>query len=254
MVGGLPQIHEIKGVCEGCALGKHHRKPFQKGVAWRAKEILELVHNDLSGPMRNPSHDFNHTLKHKKKELTLVELGNHLRIKESLKMQDSDKPKGNNVAGPSVVNRVEHNNSSRHNDHRGKRKHHDNKGDPNKKSKVTCWKCGKSEHLKKNCKGGRVGNKDNGSGTNCLRDGYSNSLKDIEYIFVGYAEHFKDFRFYVIEPIDSILINSILESRDANFDENRFSSVPRPSQRFLVKVTKEFSGSVVTEEVIDEVV
>ncbi|GJV22400.1 zinc finger, CCHC-type containing protein [Tanacetum coccineum] len=28
-------------------------------------------------------------------------------------MQDSDKPKGNNVAGPSVVNMVEHNNSSR---------------------------------------------------------------------------------------------------------------------------------------------
>jgi hypothetical protein len=28
MVGGLPQIHEIEGVCEGCALGKHHRKPF----------------------------------------------------------------------------------------------------------------------------------------------------------------------------------------------------------------------------------
>ncbi|GJU56980.1 retrovirus-related pol polyprotein from transposon TNT 1-94 [Tanacetum coccineum] len=54
--GGLPQIHEIEGVCEGCALGKHHRKPFPKGVAWRAKEILELVHTDLCGPMRSPSH------------------------------------------------------------------------------------------------------------------------------------------------------------------------------------------------------
>ncbi|GKA81141.1 putative ribonuclease H-like domain-containing protein, partial [Tanacetum coccineum] len=57
--------------------------------------------------------DFKHTLKHKKEELTLVELGSHLRIEESLRMQDSDKPKGNNVAGPSVVNMVEHNNSSR---------------------------------------------------------------------------------------------------------------------------------------------
>ncbi|GKG11413.1 hypothetical protein Tco_0342813, partial [Tanacetum coccineum] len=36
----------------------------------------------------------------------------HLRIKESLRMQDSDKPRRNNVAGPSVVNMVEHNNSS----------------------------------------------------------------------------------------------------------------------------------------------
>ncbi|GJU23224.1 zinc finger, CCHC-type containing protein [Tanacetum coccineum] len=48
--------------------------------------------------------DFKHTLKHKKEELTLVELGSHLRIEESLGMQDSDKPKGNNVVGPSVVN------------------------------------------------------------------------------------------------------------------------------------------------------
>ncbi|GKC55512.1 hypothetical protein Tco_1078257 [Tanacetum coccineum] len=36
-------------------------------------------------------------------ELTLVELGNHLRIEESLKVQDNDKPKGNNVAGPPVA-------------------------------------------------------------------------------------------------------------------------------------------------------
>ncbi|GJX24027.1 hypothetical protein Tco_0228472 [Tanacetum coccineum] len=35
--------------------------------------------------------DFKHTLKHLKEELTLVELGNHLRIEESLRMQDSDK-------------------------------------------------------------------------------------------------------------------------------------------------------------------
>nr|GEX52360.1 zinc finger, CCHC-type [Tanacetum cinerariifolium] len=56
---------------------------------------------------------FKHILKHLKEELTLAELGSHLRIEESLRMQDSDNPKGNNVAGPSVVNMVEHNNSSR---------------------------------------------------------------------------------------------------------------------------------------------
>ncbi|GJX78234.1 zinc finger, CCHC-type containing protein [Tanacetum coccineum] len=44
--------------------------------------------------------DFKHTLKHKKEELTLVELGSHLRIEESLRAQDSDKPKGHNVVGP----------------------------------------------------------------------------------------------------------------------------------------------------------
>ncbi|GKA95641.1 hypothetical protein Tco_0817736, partial [Tanacetum coccineum] len=80
--------------------------------------------------------DFKHTLKHLKEELTLVELGSHLRIEESLKVQDSDKLKGNNVAGPLVVNMVEHNNSTKYNDNKGKRKHHDNtRAYPNKKAK-----------------------------------------------------------------------------------------------------------------------
>ncbi|GJW20077.1 zinc finger, CCHC-type containing protein [Tanacetum coccineum] len=70
--------------------------------------------------------DFKHTLKQKKKELTLIELGSHLRIEESLRVHDSDKPKGNNVAGLSVVNIMEHNNSTRYNDNKVKRKHHDN--------------------------------------------------------------------------------------------------------------------------------
>jgi hypothetical protein len=78
-------------------------------------------------------------LKHKKEELTLVELGSHLRIEESLKAQDIDKTKSSNATGPSVVNMVEHNNSSRNNDNKGKRKHQDNtKSDLNKKPKVTC--------------------------------------------------------------------------------------------------------------------
>nr|GEU46148.1 zinc finger, CCHC-type [Tanacetum cinerariifolium] len=52
--------------------------------------------------------------------------------------------------------------------------------------------------------------------------------KGIDCIFVGYAEHSKSYRFYVIEPNDSVSINSNIESRDAIFDENRFSSIPRP--------------------------
>nr|GEZ75262.1 zinc finger, CCHC-type [Tanacetum cinerariifolium] len=61
---------------------------------------------------------------------------NHLRFEESLIAQDNDKPKGNNVVGPSVVNMVEHNNSPRYNDHKGKCKHHDTRANPNKKPKV----------------------------------------------------------------------------------------------------------------------
>nr|GEW87378.1 zinc finger, CCHC-type [Tanacetum cinerariifolium] len=52
--------------------------------------------------------------------------------------------------------------------------------------------------------------------------------KGIDCIFLGYAEHSKANRFYVIEPNDSVSINSIIESRDAIFDENCFSSIPRP--------------------------
>ncbi|GKB46828.1 zinc finger, CCHC-type containing protein [Tanacetum coccineum] len=75
--------------------------------------------------------------------------------------------------------------------------------------------------------------------------------RGIECIFVGYAEHSKAFRFYVIEPNDSVSINSIIESRDAIFDENRFSSVPRPSLR-IPNGTEDIGGSVVPEEVVQQ--
>ncbi|GKC42435.1 zinc finger, CCHC-type containing protein [Tanacetum coccineum] len=52
--------------------------------------------------------------------------------------------------------------------------------------------------------------------------------KGIDCILVGYAEHSKAYRFYVIEPNDFVFINSIIESRDAIFDENHFSSIPKP--------------------------
>ncbi|GJZ74668.1 zinc finger, CCHC-type containing protein, partial [Tanacetum coccineum] len=71
-----------------------------------------------------------------------------------LRVQDSDNPKGNNVVGPSVVNMMEHNNSTSYNDNKGKCKHHDNtRADPDKKANPTCWKCGKTGHIKRDCKG-----------------------------------------------------------------------------------------------------
>ncbi|GJT32283.1 zinc finger, CCHC-type containing protein [Tanacetum coccineum] len=53
--------------------------------------------------------------------------------------------------------------------------------------------------------------------------------KGIDCIFIEYVEHFKAYRFYVIEPNDFVSVNSVIESRDAIFDENRFSSIPRPN-------------------------
>ncbi|GJR29736.1 zinc finger, CCHC-type containing protein [Tanacetum coccineum] len=75
--------------------------------------------------------------------------------------------------------------------------------------------------------------------------------RGIECIFVGYAKNSKAFRFYVIEPNDSVSINSIIESRDAIIDENRFSSVPRPSLR-IPNGTEDIGGSVVPEEVVQQ--
>ncbi|GKA34877.1 hypothetical protein Tco_0721306 [Tanacetum coccineum] len=134
---------------------------------------------------------FKHTLKHKKEELTFVELRIYLSIKESLRAHNSDKPKGNNVAGPSIVNMVEHNNSLR--------------------------------AIVK------------------LIDPKPKTLgeRGIECIFVGYVEHSKDFRFYVIEPNESVSINSIIESKDVIFNKNRFFLVPRPSFTEEVVVTQQ---------------
>ncbi|KAM7489607.1 hypothetical protein LguiB_027091 [Lonicera macranthoides] len=54
MVTGLPQISSPSHVCEECAVGKQHRSQFSQGKSWRAKNVLELVHSDICGPI-NPS-------------------------------------------------------------------------------------------------------------------------------------------------------------------------------------------------------
>ncbi|GJV64833.1 zinc finger, CCHC-type containing protein [Tanacetum coccineum] len=52
--------------------------------------------------------EFKHDLKHKKKELNLVQLGSHLRIEEGLRNSELDNnPKGKNQIGSSSVNMVE---------------------------------------------------------------------------------------------------------------------------------------------------
>jgi hypothetical protein len=46
-------LYESKNqVCEGCALGKAHRKPFTKSKYSKAESIMERVHSDLCGPIK----------------------------------------------------------------------------------------------------------------------------------------------------------------------------------------------------------
>ncbi|GJY72934.1 zinc finger, CCHC-type containing protein [Tanacetum coccineum] len=159
---------------------------------------ISCIIDKLSSSWKN----FKHTLKHKKEELTLVELGSHLRIEESLRALNIV----NNIGKSAFMPTFKLNDS------------------------IT-WAVVRLLDPKLKTLGER----------------------GIECIFVGYAEHSKAFRFYVIEPNDSVSINSIIESRDAIFDENRFSSVPRPSLR-IPNRTEDIGGSVVPEEVTEEVV
>nr|KAJ0210442.1 hypothetical protein LSAT_V11C400201490 [Lactuca sativa] len=52
--------------------------------------------------------------------------------------------------------------------------------------------------------------------------------RGIDSIFIGYVEHSKAYRFYVLESNDYVSVNTVIESRDAIFDEERFTSIPRP--------------------------
>ncbi|GKA68755.1 hypothetical protein Tco_0768672 [Tanacetum coccineum] len=83
----MEQHKELLGI-----LGRFTQQKMNMDEAIQVSCITDKLHPSWK--------DFKHTLNHKKEELTLVELGSHLRIKESLKAQDSDKTKGNNVFGP----------------------------------------------------------------------------------------------------------------------------------------------------------
>ncbi|GJY42615.1 zinc finger, CCHC-type containing protein [Tanacetum coccineum] len=260
--------------------------------------------------------DFKHTLKHKKEELTLVELGSHLRIEESLRAQDSDKPKGNNVVGPRL-NIVNDNISSafmstfKLNDSilwhaRLGYVHFKRMQDMTKDRLIPAFYMDTEKwSLIKRLRTDRGGeymdtlyfqsfsiihettapytSQQNGISerkNRVLKEMVNSMLsylglsqgfwgeamevvrlldpkmkilgeRGIECIFVGYAEHYKAITFYVIEPNDSVSINSIIESRDTIFDENKFSSVPRPSLR-IPNGTEDIGGLVVPEEVTEE--
>lgn len=61
--------------------------------------------------------------------------------------------------------------------------------------------------------------------------------RGIDCIFIGYAENSYAYRFYVLESNEYVSVNSVIESRDAIFDEERFTSIPRP--RDMIHRSKE---------------
>lgn len=51
IVRGLPSFDTQKFTCSDCLIGKQSRSPIPKKSSWRAKEVLELVHSDICGPI-----------------------------------------------------------------------------------------------------------------------------------------------------------------------------------------------------------
>ncbi|GJS07419.1 zinc finger, CCHC-type containing protein [Tanacetum coccineum] len=204
--------------------------------------------------------DFKHTLKHGKDDLSLVQLGSHLRIEESLRCRKVIMARVKKLVDPLLTwteGRWGHskdcrsgkkNNANAGGSEKGLMDQSQNQGQ-NLVDAIAWWiDFGATTHVcKDRCwfktfepvEDGSVlymGDEHfapiHGKGRAVVRlpEPKRKTLgeKGIDCIFVGYAEHSKAYRFYVIEPNDSVSINSIIESRDAIFDENRFSSIPRP--------------------------
>ncbi|GJX24742.1 zinc finger, CCHC-type containing protein [Tanacetum coccineum] len=211
--------------------------------------------------------NFKHTLKHNKEELTFVELGSHLRIEESLRAQESDKPKGNNVASPynqmfrlNIVN--------------------DNIASvfmsTSKVNDSIIWHA-------------RLGHVHYKRMQDMSKDGLIPAF-DMDTEKLIYDEAFDIFKVFKTEVelqqgsqikifrtdrggeyMDTLYFQSVdiihettapytlqqngifeRKNKDSIFDENRFSSVSRPSQRVLINKTGDIGGLVVPEEVTEE--
>ena len=58
--------------------------------------------------------------------------------------------------------------------------------------------------------------------------------KGLESIFVGYAKFSKIYRFYIIDSNDFIPVHTIIDSRNAIFNEVPFSSIIKPKDLHLI--------------------
>ncbi|GKB85933.1 zinc finger, CCHC-type containing protein, partial [Tanacetum coccineum] len=165
-----------------------------------SKKFLSISVSSIIDKLPPSWKDFKHTLKHGKDDLSLVQLGSHLRIGIIHETTASYTPQQNGVA--EKKNRA--------------LKKMVNSMVPNKRNKTTPYELWYKK--RPNLSFLRVWGY---RAVVRLPDLKRKTLgeKGIDCIFVGYAEHSKAYRFYVIEPNDSVSINSIIESREAIDDE-----------------------------------
>jgi hypothetical protein len=55
MVEGLPMLKNENVACDGCALGKMHKDEFPSNPDRKKRDVLDLVHTDVCGPMQTRS-------------------------------------------------------------------------------------------------------------------------------------------------------------------------------------------------------
>jgi hypothetical protein len=55
MVELLPMLKNEKVACDGCALGKMHKDEFPPNPDKKKRDVLDLVHTDVCGPMQTRS-------------------------------------------------------------------------------------------------------------------------------------------------------------------------------------------------------
>ncbi|CAM8966649.1 unnamed protein product [Rhodiola kirilowii] len=72
--------------------------------------------------------------------------------------------------------------------------------------------------------------------------------KGVECIFIGYAHHSMAYKFYVIEPNKHASIRTVIESRDAIFDEKIFTSTSMPKDLNLVPSANQDSNDTQISE------
>ncbi|GJS07516.1 hypothetical protein Tco_0364312 [Tanacetum coccineum] len=94
------------------------RQYIQHGLKMDESISISSVKDKLAPSWKK----FKHTLKHGKDDLSLLQLGSHLHIEESLRAHESDKGKGKEVVGPSV-NMIEEGGKNKNNQQTKGKKH-----------------------------------------------------------------------------------------------------------------------------------